>query len=133
MILRTGMRQQRITKERKTREVPISAFSSTLMEKPKRGRRTIPDNFLLGARNEWASLLELSWPEIGWQLSRIRKRPASTIDDVRKALQPVREKAHNPGLAQAFYRERVETATPAEVHKNRKRVGELQAKVHHAE
>jgi len=44
----------------------------------------------------------------------------------------VKEKPHNPGLAQAFYREAVEAAKPAEVHKNRKRVGELQAEVHHA-
>ena len=102
------------------------------MEKPKRGRPTIPDNFLLGARNQWASLLEESWPEIGWPLLQIRERPTSTIDDVRKAFQPVKEKPHNSGLANAFYRETVETATPAEVHKNRKRVGELQAEVHHA-
>jgi len=129
MILRTGMRQQRITKERKTREVPISAFSSTLMEKPKRGRRTIPDNFLLGARNQWASLLEESWPEIGWPLLQIRERSTSTIDDVRKAFQPVKEKPYNSGLANAFYRETVETATPAEVYRNRVRLGELQGEI----
>ncbi len=101
------------------------------MEKPKRGRPTIPDNFLLGARNQWASLLEESWPEIGWLLLQIRERPTSTIDDVREAFRPVKEKPHNSGLATAFYRETVESATPAEVHKNRKRVGELQAEVHH--
>src|SRR6266850_6802219 len=132
MILGTEMRQQRITKERKLGEVPTSTFSSTLMEKPKRGRPTIPDNFLLGARNQWASLLEEPWPEIGWPLLQIRERPTSTMDDVRKAFQPVKEKPHNSGLANAFNRETVETATPAEVHKNRKRVGELQAEVHHA-
>jgi hypothetical protein len=101
------------------------------MEKPKRGRPTIGDNHLLGARNEWASLLEESWAEIGWRLSQIRKHATSTIEDVRKAFQPVKEKPHNPGLAQAFYRERVEAATAAEVQRNRKRVGKLQAEVHH--
>src|SRR6266850_2512806 len=115
MILSTEMKQQRITKE-ELREAAIEAFSSSLMEKPKRGRPTIPDNFLLGARNGWASLLEESWPEIGWSLLQIRERPTSTIDDVRKAFQPVKEKPHNSGLANAFNRETVETATPAEVH-----------------
>lgn len=99
------------------------------MEKPKRGRPTIPENFLLGARNQWASLLEESWPEIGWPLLRIRERSASTIDDVRKAFQPVKEKPHNSGLANAFYRETVETATPAEVFRNRVRLGELQEEI----
>ena len=99
------------------------------MEKPKRGRPTIPDNFLLGPRNQWASLLEESWPEIGWPLLQIRERLTSTIDDVRKAFQPVKEKPHNPGLANPFYRETVETATPAEVQRNRVRVGDLQAQI----
>ncbi len=127
------MKRRKNTTDRKPIEPPISAFSSTLMEKPKRGRPTIPDNHLLGTRNEWASLLEESWPEIGWPLLQIRERPTSTIDDVRKAFQPVKEKPHNSGLASAFYRETVETATPAEVHRNTVRVGDLQAKVHHTE
>jgi hypothetical protein len=101
------------------------------MDKPRRGRPTIPDNFLLGARNQWASLLEESWPEIGWPLLQIRECPTSTIDDVRKAFQPVKEKPHNPGLANAFCRETVETATPAEFQRNRVRVGDLQAQIHH--
>jgi hypothetical protein len=126
------MKQLNITKKRKPGNPPISAFSSTLMEKPKRGRPTpIPDNYLLGRRNEWASLLEESWPEIGWPLLRIRECPTSTIDEVRKAFQPVKEKPHNPGLANAFYRETAETATPAEVQRNRVRVGDLQAQIHH--
>src|SRR2546427_2831015 len=126
------MRHQKLTKERKPGKAPISAFSSTLMEKPKRGRPTIPDNFLLGARNQWASLLEESWPEIGWPLLQIRECPTSTIDNVCKAFQPVKEKPHNAGLASPFYRETFETATPAEVHQNRVRVGDLQAEIQHA-
>jgi hypothetical protein len=127
------MSVKRNTQDRKPDELPISAYSSTLMEKPKRGRPTIPDNQLLGARNQWASLLEESWPEIGWPLVLIRKQLTSTIEDVRKAFQPVKEKPHNSGLANAFYRETVEIATPAEVRKNRVRVGELQAEIHHGE
>jgi len=118
-------------KRRKSGEPPISAFSFEF-EKPKRGRPTIKDDFLVGARNQWASLLEESWPEIGWQLLQIRKNLTSTIEDVRKAFQPVKEKSHNPGLASPFYRGTFETATPAEVHQNRVRVGDLQAEIHHA-
>lgn len=103
------------------------------MEKPKRGRRTIPDNFLLGARNQWATLLEESWPEIGWSLLQISERPTTTIDDVRKAFKPVKEKPHNSGLANSFYRETFEIAMPTEVLKNRKSVGELQAAIHHGQ
>ena len=57
------------------------------------------------------------------------KNPTTTIDDVRKAFQRVKEKPHNPGLAQAFYRETFETATPIEVHRNRVRGGELQGEI----
>ena len=127
------MRQQTIRRRRKPGEAPISVFSSTLVEKPKRGRRTIPDNFLLGARNQWASLLEDSWPEIGWPLLQIRERPTTTIDDVRNAFQPVKEKPHNSGLANSFYRETFEIAKPTEVLRNRKSVGELQAAIHHGQ
>ncbi len=102
-------------------------------EKPKRGRPTINDGFLEGARRQWASLLEESRPEIGWRLLQIRKNPASTIEDVRKAFQPVKEKPHNPGLAQGFYRPTFKTATPAEVHRNRVQVGELQGELVHVQ
>jgi hypothetical protein len=121
------------TKKRKVGTVPpISAFSSTLTEKPKRGRRTTPDNFLLGARNAWAVLLEESWPEIGWPLLQLRKRRTSTIEDVCKAFQPVKFKPHNPGLAAAFYSETFAIATPSEVRKNRIRQGDLQGQLVHA-
>jgi hypothetical protein len=126
MILNTVKKRTR-----KPGEVPVSAFSSTLTEKPKRGRRTIPDNFLLGARNAWAALLEESWPEIGWPLLQIRKHRTSTVDDVRKAFQPVKSKPHNPGLAAAFYRETFEVATPTEVRRNRIRQGDLQGQLIH--
>src|SRR5882757_9620354 len=92
------------TRVRKPNEAPLSAFASTLTEKPKRGRPTIPDNFLLGSRNQWASLLEESWPEIAWPLLQMRGHPTSTIDDLRKAFRHVKEKPHNSGLAAAFYR-----------------------------
>lgn len=99
------------------------------MEKPKRGRPSIPDNYLVGRLYEWASLLEESWPEVGWSLLQIRTQATSTINDVRKVFGSVKQKAHNPGLAEAFYRETLETATPTEVQRNRVRQGVLQAEI----
>jgi hypothetical protein len=52
---------------------------------------------------------------------------------VRKAFQTVKEKHHNSGLANAFYRETVETATPTEGHRIRVRVGDLQAQILHVQ
>jgi hypothetical protein len=116
--------------DRKPAGVPISAQSTTLTEKPKRGRRTISDNFLLGTRNAWAALLEESWSEIGWPLLRIRDRRNSTIEDVRKAFEPVKVKPHNSGLATAFYSESPESANPSEIRKNRVWLGNLGAEIH---
>src|SRR2546422_8764514 len=128
-----GSRRSRKSAEKKLGGAAVSAQSSTLTETPKRGRRTIPDNFLLGARNAWATLLEECWPEIGWSLLCIRERPDSTIDDVRKAFEPVKRNPHNPGLAEAFYRESSETAKPADVRKNREQLGKLRAQIHHTQ
>ena len=128
-MISSTVKRRTNAKVRKPSDVPISAFSSTLTEKPKRGRRTIPDSHLLGARDQWTSLLEESWPDIGWPLLQIRERPTSTIDDVRKAFQPVKGKPHNSGLAESFYRETIETATPAEVLRNRIRCGDLQGQI----
>jgi len=129
MISSTGVKRRRMVKDRKPDGPPISAFSSTLSESAKRGRPTIPDNYLLGRLYEWTSLLEESWPEVGWSLLQIRSQTTSTINDVRKAFGPVKQKLHNPGLAQAFYRETFETATPTEVQRNRVRQGDLQAEI----
>jgi len=109
--------------------VPISAFSTTLEGKPKRGRRTIPDNFLLGTRNGWAALLEESWPEIGSSLLSIAKRRNSTAEDVHNAFEPVKQKPHNSGLATPLYRESSQVATPADVRNNRIRLGNLQSEI----
>jgi diguanylate cyclase (GGDEF)-like protein len=126
-------RRQAKTLDLEFGEVPVSARSSTLTETPKRGRRTIPDNFLLGTRNAWAALLEESWPEIGWSLSCIRNQPHSTMEDVRKALEPVKNNPHNSGLAASFYHESSEPAKTADIRKNRVQLGKLQAQIHHSQ
>jgi hypothetical protein len=113
----------------KLHRVPVFAPSTTLAEKPTRGRPTIRDNHLLGTRNAWTSLLEESWPEIGWQLLGIRARRKGSLEDIRRLFEPVKQKIHNPGLATYFYRESTNPASPAETLKNRKSVGKLDAKI----
>jgi hypothetical protein len=120
---------QKKSRSRKLDKVPGFSPSSTLAEKPKRGRPTIQDNFLLGTRNAWASLLEESWAEIGWHLLDIRARGKSTMEDIRKVFEPVKQKIHNPGLASFFYRESTVIARPSEALKNRRRVGKLDANI----
>jgi hypothetical protein len=61
-------------------------------EKPKRGRRTTADNFLVGFRNGWHSLLERFWHEIGWSLLEIRRRRTGTLDEIRKIFEPLQGK-----------------------------------------
>src|SRR5580704_14079427 len=107
------------------------SFSDGLMsmglERPKRGPRTIPNNFLEGNRNAWVQLLEESWLKVGWSLLQIRDKRASSVEDVRKAFAPLKEMPHNSGLAASFYHETLEPAKPAEVLKTRRRVGDLDA------
>ena len=103
-------------------------ISSATGKKYGPGRPTIPDNFLPGARNAWAWLLEQSWPEIGCPLHSIRNRQRSTIEDVRKALMPLKEKPDG-GLATAFYRDSSEPANATEIRKNRVKLSRLDAEI----
>ena len=71
--------------------------------KPKRGRPTIPDNFLLGRRNHWLSLFEEFWPDICFNLRGIRKRKDGTIADVCQVFEPIRGGIRS-NLADVFLR-----------------------------
>jgi|HubBroStandDraft_2_1064218.scaffolds.fasta_scaffold13174_4 hypothetical protein len=104
-------------------------FTSIREEKSKRGPRTIPDNFLEGNRNAWVQLLEESWLRVGWRLLQIRDKRSSTVEDIRKAFEPVKEMPHNSGLAASFYHQTLEPAKPTEVLKIRTRVGDLDAEI----
>src|SRR5258708_13238716 len=109
---------------------PIASLATNLeAEKTKRGPRTIPDKFLLGNRNAWTELLEQSWLKIGWSLLRIRDRRTSDIEDVRKAMEPVKGMPHNSGLAASFYRETLESSRPSAVLKTQNEVGDLDAEI----
>jgi hypothetical protein len=116
-------------RDMKSDETRISEQVTTLSEKPKRGRPTTPDNLLLGTRNAWVALLEESWPEIGWQMRRIRARRKGNIEDIRKLFEPVKQNIHNSDLPASFYRRSTESAKPSETLKNRKRVGQLDAQI----
>jgi hypothetical protein len=74
-----------------------------------------PDGFLVGSRNAWVRFLEQCWPVIGPQILSIAQKPASTIEEVRRALLPAKEHPHDAGLGTHFYRERIQQATPADV------------------
>jgi hypothetical protein len=75
-------------------------------------------------------LLEESWPEIGWNLKCLRDRRNSTIEDVGKTFEPVKQKPHNSGLAAALYRESCEFANGVEIRKNRERAFKLDSEFH---
>lgn len=98
-------------------------------DRPKRGPRSIRDNWLLGNRNAWNELLEQAWLKVGWPLLRIRDKRTSTIEDVRKALEPVKGMPYNPGLAEAFYCQTVAPAKPTAALKTQKQLGELDAEI----
>ncbi len=92
----------------------------TVSEEPetpnKGGRPTIPDNSLLGSRNQWRVFFEQCWPEVGWPLSRIRKRRSSTITDVQRVFKRVVDKPHCD-QAKAFLRGQPQHATVRELRK----------------
>lgn len=92
----------------------------TVSEEPetpnKGGRPTIPDNSLLGSRNQWQVFFEQCWPEIGWHLLRIRKRRSSTITDVQRVFKRVVDKPHCDH-ARAFLRGEPQHATVRELRK----------------
>jgi hypothetical protein len=119
---------------REASDIPLSArYAGEDGDKPRRGRPTIRDNFLLGSRNAWVALLEQAWITIGPSLLNIRKKRASNIEDARKAFKPLQGMPHNSGLRNYFYRESVEPAKPAEVLKNFEKLGQLDAKILQAE
>jgi len=100
----------------------------------KRGRRTIADNHLLGARNGLLSFFEGVWHEVGWQLLEIRKQGTGTMDDVRKMFEVVRSKPayrDNPAYhwADCFLRGLPQAAQDKERRANRIRVGALYTEI----
>jgi len=112
----------------KSKRRPLKRNGSSQTGKEKPGPKTIPDNFLLGNRNGWISLLEEYWPEIGWPLECIRNRRSSTIEDVQKAFLPLKEKP-NSGMAARFYQDSTEVADAREMRKNRKQLSKLDKEI----
>ncbi len=100
----------------------------TLTEKPKRGRRTTADNFLLGSRNGWLYFFEGFWHEIGWSLLQIRTRGNSTIDEIRSVFEPVSARG-NGQLANCFLRGSPQSSEGKERRSNRKRLSSLHIEI----
>ncbi|HEV2314647.1 MAG TPA: hypothetical protein VGR94_05035 [Candidatus Acidoferrales bacterium] len=97
-------------------------------EKPKRGRRTTADNFLLGARNSWLYFFEGFWHDIGWSLLQVRERGNSSIDEIRSVFEPVRAKG-NGQLANCFLRGSPQSSEGEERRSNRKRLSGLHIEI----
>lgn len=87
-------------------------------EKPKRGRPTTADNFLEGGRNNWQSLLERNWHEIGWSLLQIRRRRTSTMGEIQGIFEPLRGKPNNY-CADCFLQDSPQPVTGKELRANR--------------
>lgn len=103
---------------------PVLLAEPLKPEKPKRGRRTTADNFLVGSRNEWLSFFERCWHEIGWSLLEIRKRRASTIAEIQEVFEPLQGKPHWQ-LADCFLRACPQPADGKELRAKSKRLGKL--------
>jgi hypothetical protein len=71
---------------------PSWPLELAIPEETKKGRPTIPDDFLLGDRNSWLHFLEEAWPEIGWSLMNIRRDRSTTIEDIQKVFETVQSK-----------------------------------------
>ena len=71
--------------------------------RPKRGRPTVGDTFLLSGLNNWLSFFEECWPEIGFDLLGFRKRKGSTIEDLRTVFERI-PGGNRRDLAQVFLR-----------------------------
>ena len=95
-----------------------------MSEKRKPGRPTTVDNFLEGFRDDWLSFFERCWHEIGWSLLEIRKRRASTIEEIQSLFQPLKGKT-NCHLADCFLLGSPQPAEEKELRAKRKRVGKL--------
>lgn len=93
-------------------------------EKPKRGRRTTADNFLVGGRNNWHSFFERYWHEIGWSLLEIRKRRTGTMEEIRNIFKPLQGKPNSYG-ADCFLRGSPQPVEGKELRKNWKRASNL--------
>jgi hypothetical protein len=110
----------------------FSAFSDealdTISDEPQKsrkgGRPTVPDNWLLGGRNQWHCFFQECWPDIGWDLLQIRKRRSSTLADVQGAFERLEPKP-NRDLARVFLRGSPHPVTPQKLRSQRIAVNKM--------
>jgi hypothetical protein len=96
--------------------------------KQKLGAPTIPDNFLVGLRNAWVSLLEEAWPEIVWPLQSIRRKRTAGIEAVRIAVKPL-ARTNSATLVSPLLRAEFQESKPSAVRHKRKRLAEFNKKI----
>jgi hypothetical protein len=129
--------KKKLTRGRATEETGGQDFVAQKVqtsEVRKRGRRTIGDNFLLGARNGLLSFFEQVWHEIGWQLLQIRRQGTGTMDDVRNVFEAVRSKPAyrdkpDHHWADCFLRGLPQAATDKERRANRIKAAALHSQI----
>jgi len=102
---RSGNRSSDIQQSGEFSLVPLPTWLPGPSEpaKPKRGRPTVGDTFLLSGLNNWLSFFEECWPEIGFNLLEFRKRKGGTIEDLRKVFEPI-QGGNRRDLAHVFLR-----------------------------
>lgn len=85
---------------------------------------TIHDNFLIGSRNAWVTLLEQAWPELGWPLICIKENPSATVKDIRAAFAAVHQ-IPSGRIAQSFDPEDLQESNPAQVRDSRESLEQM--------
>lgn len=99
-----------------------------LTQKPKRGRRTTSDDFLLEVRDEWLYFFEGFWHEIGPSLLQIRERGMSTIEEIRCVFEPINQK-NRAQLSNCFVRGSPEPGESKRRRANKIRLSKLRTDV----
>jgi hypothetical protein len=92
------------------------------------GRPTISNDILLVGRAAWRSLFEEYWPEIGWSFVNLRRRRASTIEDVREALAILRDRPLS-NVATSFWSGTPVASDGPNLRGNRKKLSDLQTRI----
>ena len=108
---------------------PDSPHETAESEKPQRGRPTVRRNFLLGARNNWLSMLEENWAEIAFSLLELRRNEHSAIEDVQKAFKSLNG-TDTDRFSRVFLQGLPQQVTGTELRVNRIANSKLHDKIH---
>ena len=130
-ISSAGVEPQEVDSEQDYLNTPdelLDLAQLNLIQTPKRGRRTTSDDSLLEFRNDWLYFFQGFWHEIGWPLLQIRARGISTIEEVRSAFEPIKQKDRGQ-LANCFLRGSPEPSEGKRRRANKNRLSKLRLEV----